>query len=775
MSESAAAAARHLESLLPRLASLRHYLQFHARLLTSGHLGAHPGLRARFLDRLALSPHPAALPHALLLLRSLPTPAINDLNAALRGLAASPHPARSLLLLAGRLLPALLPRPDALSLSFALKASARCSDAHTTVQLHALVLRLGVAADVRLLTTLLDSYAKCGDLASARKVFDEMTVRDVATWNSLLAGLAQGTEPNLALALFHRLANSFQELPSREEPNEVTIVAALSACAQIGLLKDGMYVHEFAKRFGLDRNVRVCNSLIDMYSKCGSLSRALDVFHSIKPEDRTLVSYNAAIQAHSMHGHGGDALRLFDEMPTRIEPDGVTYLAVLCGCNHSGLVDDGLRVFNSMRVAPNMKHYGTIVDLLGRAGRLTEAYDTVISMPFPADIVLWQTLLGAAKMHGVVELAELAANKLAELGSNVDGDYVLLSNVYASKARWMDVGRVRDTMRSNDVRKVPGFSYTEIDGVMHKFINGDKEHPRWQEIYRALEDIVSRISELGYEPETSNVLHDIGEEEKQYALCYHSEKLAIAFGLIATPPGETLRVIKNLRICGDCHVVAKLISKAYGRVIVIRDRARFHRFEDGQCSCRDYWLAVADTFNLVPIEINLTLSSTRGKRYRMWTEKKMLDAQTGMISYKIAAHAADLAKCHPYAQAWDDTLSKARFEFRWLDQFALYLDPVTTMSFHDETLPSEGAKVAHFCSMCGPKSCSMKITEDIRKYADEHGYRIVEEAVIPGMNAMSAEFLAARKTISGEQHGEAGGEIYNTISVQIILASIYSG
>uniref|UniRef100_A0A0D3HT46 DYW domain-containing protein n=2 Tax=Oryza TaxID=4527 RepID=A0A0D3HT46_9ORYZ len=614
-----------------------------------------------------------------------------------------------------------------------------------------------------------------------------MTVRDVATWNSLLAGLAQGTEPNLALALFHRLANSFQELPSREEPNEVTIVAALSACAQIGLLKDGMYVHEFAKRFGLDRNVRVCNSLIDMYSKCGSLSRALDVFHSIKPEDRTLVSYNAAIQAHSMHGHGGDALRLFDEMPTRIEPDGVTYLAVLCGCNHSGLVDDGLRVFNSMRVAPNMKHYGTIVDLLGRAGRLTEAYDTVISMPFPADIVLWQTLLGAAKMHGVVELAELAANKLAELGSNVDGDYVLLSNVYASKARWMDVGRVRDTMRSNDVRKVPGFSYTEIDGVMHKFINGDKEHLRWQEIYKALEDIVSRISELGYEPETSNVLHDIGEEEKQYALCYHSEKLAIAFGLIATPPGETLRVIKNLRICGDCHVVAKLISKAYGRVIVIRDRARFHRFEDGQCSCRDYcgvwaiWFCVKllgfqkhfiERCHVASSQGFVTFATVEGHDadFVFYTRQEIQDVdgekdagragETGMISYKIAAHAADLAKCHPYAQAWDDTLSKARFEFRWLDQFALYLDPVTTMSFHDETLPSEGAKVAHFCSMCGPKSCSMKITEDIRKYADEHGYRIVEEAVIPGMNAMSAEFLAARKTISGEQHGEAGGEIY---------------
>ena len=401
--------------------------------------------------------------------------------------------------------------------------------------------------------------------------------------------VAQGMEPDLALALFRRLAGSYRELLPREEPNEVTVVAALSACAQLGALQVGLGVHEFARKIGAANNVRVCNALIDMYSKCGSLSRALRVFHSMKLEDRTLVSYNATIQALSTHGHGADALKLFDEMPAWIEPDEVTYLAVLGGCNHAGLVNDRRRVFDSMWVPPNMKHYGTVVDLLGRAGHLDEAHDMIMRMPLPADIVLWQTMLCAAKMHGNVELSELAATKLAELGSNVDGDYVLLSNVYASKARWADVGRVCDTMRSNDVRKVPGFSYTEIDGVMHKFINGDKEHHRWREIYRALDDIVSRISELGYEPETSNVLHDIGEEEKQYALCYHSEKLAIAFGLISTPPGETIRVIKNLRICGDCHVVAKLISKAYGRVIIIRDRARFLQFEDGQCSCRDYW------------------------------------------------------------------------------------------------------------------------------------------------------------------------------------------
>lgn len=136
------------------------------------------------------------------------------------------------------------------------------------------------------------------------------------------------------------------------------------------------------------------------------------------------------------------------------------------------------------------------------------------------------------------------------------------------------------------------------------------------------------------------------------------------------------------------------------------------------------------------------------------------DVKAGVIAYKIAAHAADLAKGHPYAQSWDDALSKARFEFRWLDQFALSLDPMTAMAFHDETLPADGAKVAHFCSMCGPKFCSMKITEDVRRYAEEHGYGTVEEAVKGGMEAMSAEFTRAKKTVSGEQHGEVGGEIY---------------
>ncbi|XP_020090076.1 pentatricopeptide repeat-containing protein OGR1, mitochondrial [Ananas comosus] len=586
----------HLEGVVERCSTLGHIKQLQAHLLTSGIFHARPAFRARFLELCALSPSCASLPHALLALRSLRPhhrPSANDFNPLLRALASSPNPLSALSLFSRLLLshsPPTSPRPDALSLSFALKACARSSSLAPALQLHSLLLRLGFSPDPLLATTLLDAYAKSGDLPRARRVFDEMPIRDVATWNALLSGLALGPDPRLALALFRRLRASLPSLPAREAPNDITVVAALSACALLGDLAEGAAVHRFARARGLDAGVRVRNALIDMYSKCGSLDRAVAVFRAIGDADRTVVSYNAVLLALATHGRGLDALRVFDEMPRKLQPDAVTYLAVLCGCTHAGLVDDGLRVFRAMRgVAPSMKHYGAVVDLLGRAGRLAEARDTIASMPFPPDAVLWQTLLGACKTYGDVALAELAAAKLAEMGSNVDGDYVLLSNVYAAKARWTDVGRIRDAMRSNDVRKVPGFSYTEVGGVVHGFVNGDTGHERWREIYRALEDIAARIGELGYEPETGDVLHDIGEEEKQNALYHHSEKLTIAFGLISTPPGETIRVIKNLRICRDCHLAAKLISKAYSRVIVVRDTARFHRFEGGECSCKDYW------------------------------------------------------------------------------------------------------------------------------------------------------------------------------------------
>ncbi|PKU71452.1 pentatricopeptide repeat-containing protein OGR1, mitochondrial-like [Dendrobium catenatum] len=570
-----------LDSLLHRCSALTHLKQFHAQLVSHGLFQLLPCLRSKLTELFAVSAF-GDLPHATAMLRCTLAPRTNDFNALLRGLSLSPDPSPALSLYP-LLLHSTSSRPDALSLSFTLKSAARLSSLSTISPLHSHLLCLGLAADVRLLTTLIDAYAKSSRTDLALQAFDEMPLRDIATWNTLLLSLL----PHHSLSLFHRLQHN---PPSpRECPDAVTVVAALSSCSQLGALAEGASIHAYANSLHLDADIRVRNALIDMYAKCGDISRALSLFRSL--DSKTLVSWNAAIMTLALHGRGRDALQLFDEMlsSTPIEPDAITYLAVLCGCTHAGLVEDGLRIFHSIRIPRTVKHYGTIVDLLGRAGRLREAYNIVTTMPFSPDAVMYQTLLGACKTYGDDNMAELVSAKLKEMGSNGCGDFVLLSNVYASKARWADVGRVRDAMRKGEVRKVPGFSYMEVNGFVHRFINSDKEHVRLSEIYEKLEEIGSRIRRLGYVPDTRNVLHDIGEEEKENALYYHSEKLAIAFGLISIPKGEPIRVNKNLRICADCHTVAKLVSKEYDRVIVIRDRARFHHFEGGDCSCRDFW------------------------------------------------------------------------------------------------------------------------------------------------------------------------------------------
>jgi len=376
------------------------------------------------------------------------------------------------------------------------------------------------------------------------------------------------------------------------KPNEVIVLGALSACSQLGALKEGEKIHGYIMEEKLDINVIVCNAVIDMYAKCGFVNKAYSVFENMFCR-KSLVTWNTMIMAFAMHGDAYKALELFKQMGRAgVHPDAVSYLAVLCACNHAGLVEDGVQLFDSMAgsgVTPNVKHYGSVVDLLGRAGRLKEAYDIINSMPMFPDVVLWQSLLGACKTYGNVEMAEIASRKLVEMGSNSCGDFVLLSNVYAAHERWNDVGRVREAMKNRDVKKIPGFSYIEVDGVIHKFVNGDLSHSNWRDIYAKLDEIKFRLKAYGYVAETNFVLHDIGQEDKENVLCYHSEKLAVAFGLISTSEGTPIQVIKNLRICGDCHVVIKLISKIYNREIIVRDRARFHRFKEGLCSCKDFW------------------------------------------------------------------------------------------------------------------------------------------------------------------------------------------
>ena len=268
-------------------------------------------------------------------------------------------------------------------------------------------------------------------------------------------------------------------------------------------------------------------------------------------------------------------------------------VGVLSACSHTGLIDRGTEYFYSMNkdygLTPTSKHYTCMVDLLGRAGRLEEAQNLIRNMPFEPDAAAWGTLLGASRIHGNTELAEKAAEMVFKMEPHNSGMYVLLSNLYAASGRWVDVGKMRSKMRDVGVQKVPGYSWVEVQNKIHTFTVGDCLHPERDRIYAFLEELDQKMKREGYVSSTKLVLHDVEEEEKEHMLKYHSEKLAVAFGILTIPAGRPIRVMKNLRVCQDCHNAIKHISKIVGRLIILRDSHRFHHFNNGICSCGDYW------------------------------------------------------------------------------------------------------------------------------------------------------------------------------------------
>lgn len=244
---------------------------------------------------------------------------------------------------------------------------------------------------------------------------------------------------------------------------------------------------------------------------------------------------------------------------------------------------------NEYNIEPKIEHFGCMVNILGRAGQVREAYDLVRNMKIDPDPVLWGTLLWACRLHNEVSLGEEIAEFLVSYNLAGAGTYVLLSNIYAAAGNWDGVAKVRSLMKESGVEKEPGCSVIEVDNKVHEFLAGDLRHPKSKEIYLMLEEINSWLEANGYTPQTDVVLHDLGERQKQLSLEVHSEKLAMAFGLISTRAGTTVKIVKNLRVCLDCHAVMKLISKITKRKIIMRDRNRFHHFENGSCSCGDFW------------------------------------------------------------------------------------------------------------------------------------------------------------------------------------------
>lgn len=441
---------------------------------------------------------------------------------------------------------------------------------------------LGVHRNAVTWNAMISAYTRVGDLSSARELFDKMPCRNLVTWNSMIAGYSQNGQSLMAIQLFKEMITN-----KEAKPDEVTMVSVISACGHLGALELGRWLVNYLTDNHISLGVSGYNALIFMYSKCGSVKDAKAIFREMRTRD--VVSYNTLISGFATQGHGKEAIELMSSMREEgVEPDRVTYIGVLMACSHAGLLEEGWKVFKSIG-SPCVDHYACMVDLLGRVGRLDEAKSLIDGMSMEPHAGVYGSLLNASRIHKCVELGEFAANKLLQLEPENSGNYVLLSNIYASEGRWEDVNRVREVMRKAGVKKTTGWSWVEYNGKMHKFIVGDRSHESSDDIYKLLGELRRKMRKLGYEADKSCVLRDVEEEEKEEMVGVHSEKLAVCFALLVSRKGEPIRVVKNLRVCGDCHNAIKMISKLEGREIIVRDNNRFHCFIHGNCSCNDYW------------------------------------------------------------------------------------------------------------------------------------------------------------------------------------------
>ncbi|XP_022144415.1 pentatricopeptide repeat-containing protein At5g39680 [Momordica charantia] len=453
-------------------------------------------------------------------------------------------------------------------------------------QVHAQMLRNDIDYDVYIGSSIIDMYGKCGKVLSGRTFFDRLQSQNVVSWTTIMAAYFQNGFFEEALNLFSKM--EIDCIP----PNEYTLAVSLNSAAGLSALSHGDQLHARAEKSGLKGNVIVGNALIIMYSKSGDILAAQHVFSNMICCDS--ITWNAIITGHSHHGLGKEALSMFQDMLATGEcPNYVTFIGVLSACAHLSLVHEGFYYFNHLMkqfgIVPGLEHYTCIIGLLSRSGQLDEAENFMRSNPINWDVVAWRTLLTACYVHRNYDKGKQIAEYLLQMDPEDVGSYILLSNMHARVRRWDGVVKIRKLMRERNVKKEPGVSWLEIRNIAHVFTSEDNKHPESSQIYEKVRDLLSRIQPLGYVPDIAGVLHDIDDEQKLDNLSYHSEKLAVAYGLMKTPLGAPIRVIKNLRMCDDCHTAVKLISKVANRVIIVRDANRFHHFEDGCCSCGDYW------------------------------------------------------------------------------------------------------------------------------------------------------------------------------------------
>ncbi|KAJ7527655.1 hypothetical protein O6H91_16G065000 [Diphasiastrum complanatum] len=392
-------------------------------------------------------------------------------------------------------------QPNNVTFVLLLNACASLAALEQGKQLHSEIIKRGFQSDVVVGNTLVDMYAKCGCTEDARELFDNMSERNVVSWTAMIAGYAQNGLGKEALALYEQMKQEGMQ------PNNVTFVLLLKACANLAALKQGKHLHSEIIKRGFQSDVVVGNTLVDMYAKCGCIEDARELFNNMS--QRNVVSWTAMIAGYAQNGLAQEALALFEQMQREgTKPNEVTYISVLSACAHSGLVDQGRYVFDSLSknhgVTPTKEHYACMVDLLGRAGCLDDAELFINKMPIQPGSVVWMTLLGAARNHGHVEIGGRAFDRVVKLEPKNAAPYVLLSNIYAAAGRKDELAKIRNEMKDAGVKKMPGCSWFKVDNQLHAFV-GDATHPQSKEIQAELD----RLVKAGYNPNLSFVLDDL--------------------------------------------------------------------------------------------------------------------------------------------------------------------------------------------------------------------------------------------------------------------------
>ncbi|KAL4591257.1 hypothetical protein LXL04_004215 [Taraxacum kok-saghyz] len=416
-------------------------------------------------------------------------------------------------------------RPDSYSFPFLLKGVSRLGEDGLSLGrwIHCQVLTVGLYSDVHVGVALVQMYASCGYVSDARQVFDEMPLKDLAAWNamisayckvnevdkasalfeimpkrnviswtSLISGYAHVNKPSEALTLFKRMQKD------GVHPDEITMLVTLSACAQLGALNLGEWIHHYINKHNLQKTTSLNNALIDMYAKSGNINKAMEVFKNMK--HKCVITWTTAISGLASHGLGSEALDLFSQMEkSHVTPNDVTLIAVLSACTHKGLVKLGRWYFNNLvpryGIKPRIEHYGCMIDLLGRAGCLYEAQEVLKSMPFEPNEAIWGSLLAASRVYGNVEVGERALKCLMKLEPCNSGNFSLLSNMYSDVGQWGEAGLTRKVMRDSGVKKIPGVSCIEVNGGVHEFVSGNSSHYQFERIHEVLSEL-SRLMKV---------------------------------------------------------------------------------------------------------------------------------------------------------------------------------------------------------------------------------------------------------------------------------------